>query len=127
MIKIAFATDDLVNISAHLGRAKKFLVYTIQDGHVTSKEERVKPAHDHAHEEGHDHNDGHFHNSMVETVKDCQVVIARGMGKPAFENVERAGMQAIVTGISTIEEALQAYREGSLLHFPNRIHQHGSH
>ncbi len=127
MIKIAFATDDLINISAHLGRAKKFLVYTIQDGHVTSKEERVKPAHDHAHEEGHDHNDGHFHNSMVETVKDCQVVIARGMGKPAFENVESAGLQAIVTGISTIEEALQAYREGSLLHFPNRIHQHGTH
>lgn len=127
MIKIAFATDDLVTISAHLGRAQKFLVYTIQDGHVTSKEERIKPAHDHSHHEGHDHNDGHFHNNMVDAVKDCQVVIARGMGRPAFDSVERAGLQAIVTGITTIEEALQAYRDGSLLHFPNRIHQHGAH
>ncbi|MCB9111414.1 MAG: dinitrogenase iron-molybdenum cofactor biosynthesis protein [Anaerolineales bacterium] len=126
MIKIAFATDDLVTISAHLGRAQKFLVYTIEDGRVTSQEERVKPAHGHGgHEEPHDHNNhGHFHNSMVDTVKDCQVVIARGMGKPAFDSIEQSGMQAIVTGMSTIEDALQAYREGSLLHYPNRVHQH---
>jgi hypothetical protein len=29
MLKIALATDDLVNISAHRGRAQRYLIYTI--------------------------------------------------------------------------------------------------
>jgi hypothetical protein len=42
MIKIAFATDDVVNISAHLGRAQKYLIYTIENS-----ENRISDKHPH--------------------------------------------------------------------------------
>jgi predicted Fe-Mo cluster-binding NifX family protein len=122
MTKIAFATDDLVKISPHLGRAQKYLIYIIEDGQVTGKEERTKPVHDHGKQEGHEHHGGHFHNDMVEVIHDCQVVVARGMGKPALESVEQAGLQPILTELHNIEEALQAYQESRLEHQPNRVH-----
>jgi predicted Fe-Mo cluster-binding NifX family protein len=122
MIKIAFATDDLINISAHLGRAQKYLIYTIENGRVMVQEERAKPVHNHGQQEGHEHHGGHFHNDMVQVIADCQVVIARGMGSPALESVDRAGIQPILTELSAIDEALQIYLEGRLEHRPNRVH-----
>lgn len=122
MTKIAFATDDLIKISPHLGRAHKYLIYIIEDGQIVGKEERSKPVHDHGKREGHDHHEGHFHNDMVEVIHDCQVVVARGMGRPALESVERAGLQPILTELHEIEEALQAYQENRLEHRPNRVH-----
>jgi predicted Fe-Mo cluster-binding NifX family protein len=107
MIKIAFATDDLVNISAHLGRAQKNLIYSIENGHIMTQEEHAKPVHNHGQQKGHEHHGEHFHNDMVQVIADCQVVIARGMGSAALESVERAGIQPILTELSTINEALQ--------------------
>lgn len=43
--KIAFATDDLINISAHLKRASMYLIYAIENGQMTAQEERMKPVH----------------------------------------------------------------------------------
>jgi predicted Fe-Mo cluster-binding NifX family protein len=122
MTKIAFATDDLIKISPHLGRAKKYLIYTIQNGKVIAQEERVKPVHDHGKQEGHEHHGGQIHNDMVQVIADCQIVVARGMGKPAFESVKKAELHTFLTELSTIEEALQAYLEGRLEHCPERIH-----
>jgi predicted Fe-Mo cluster-binding NifX family protein len=122
MIKIAFATDDLEKISAHLGRAQKYLIYTIENGQVVAQEERIKPVHNHGKQEGHEHHGGHFHNDMVEVIRDCHVVIARGMSGPAIESVEKAGIQPILTELSAINEALQIYLEGRLVHRPNRVH-----
>ena len=125
MTKIAFATDDLTTISPHLGRAQKYLIYTIEDGKVTAQEEREKPVHDqgkHGEHEEHEHGGGHFHNDMVQMITDCQVVVARGMGKPALESVEALGLQPILTELTAIEEALQAYLNGKLEHRPNRVH-----
>jgi predicted Fe-Mo cluster-binding NifX family protein len=122
MTKIAFATDDLINISTHLGRAKKYLIYTIEKGQTIAREERLKPVHSHEHQEEHTHANGHFHDDMARVIADCQIVIARGMGKPALEGVERVGIQPILTELSTIEEALQAYLAGRLEHRPERVH-----
>jgi predicted Fe-Mo cluster-binding NifX family protein len=69
MIKIAFATDDLVKISAHLGRAQKYLIYTIENGHVTAQEGRAKPVHNHGQQEGYEHQGRHFHNDMDSVCK----------------------------------------------------------
>lgn len=129
MIKIAFATDDLVTISAHFGRAQKYSVYTIENNQVIAREEREKTSHhqDH-HAEGHDdhkdHNNEPLHRSMAQTISDCQIMVVRGMGNPAYQSMEQSGIQPIVTNISSIEEALKAYFEGRLEHNVNRIHLH---
>lgn len=130
MIKIAFATDDLVTISAHFGRAQKYSVYTIENNQVIAREEREKTSHHHTHhDEGHDaeqkdHNNEPLHRSMAQTISDCQVMVVRGMGSPAYQSMEQAGIRPIVTNISSIEEALKAYIEGHLEHNVNRIHLH---
>ncbi|MEW6287597.1 MAG: NifB/NifX family molybdenum-iron cluster-binding protein [Chloroflexota bacterium] len=125
MIKIAFATDDLTTISAHLGRAKKYLVVSVENGQVVAREERDKPAH-HAHEDRHEHgheqHGGHFHQNLLQPINDCQIVVARGMGRPAFESIQAASLQAILTERHTIDEALQAYLAGTLEHRPERVH-----
>ncbi|MEJ5224584.1 MAG: NifB/NifX family molybdenum-iron cluster-binding protein [Anaerolineales bacterium] len=127
-MKIAFATDNLTTISAHLGRARHYLVVTVENGQVVSRETREKPSHqqhEHAHDhhghEDHKHDPG-FHHRLVTPITDCQMVVARGMGKPALENVQAAGLQVVLTPLHTIEEALQAYLNGALEHHPQRVH-----
>lgn len=127
MTKIAFATDDGLTISAHLGRAQKFMVVHIENGQVTAREERAKPTHDHhagQQEDHHHHAHGHgdFHQRMSEVIQDCQIVVARGMGSPAYAGFQAIGIQPILTEFTKIEDAIQAYLRGDLVNFPQRVH-----
>ncbi len=122
-MKIAFATDDLLTISAHLGRAQKFLVVTLDDaGQVVDREPRDKPAHG-QHHDHHDHShSGHFHDSMASVIPDCDFVVARGMGRPAFAGMQAAGIEPLLTDIATINNAVAAWQAGELINHPERAH-----
>lgn len=79
MTKIAVVTDDGKTISMHFGRAAHYLVFTVEDGAITSTELRDKmghrqfsqeqhvhtqdaeSAHDHDHDHDHEHGHGHQH------------------------------------------------------------------
>ncbi|MGB9739938.1 MAG: dinitrogenase iron-molybdenum cofactor biosynthesis protein [Chloroflexus aggregans] len=125
-MKIAFATDDHHTISPHLGRAQWYEVVTIEQGQVVNREVRPKGRHHHHGDEEHDHHHHHHrhdaHHWLVEAVSDCQMIVARGMGEPAFQGVQAAGIQAICTPLRTIDEAVQAYVNGTLTHHPERVH-----
>jgi predicted Fe-Mo cluster-binding NifX family protein len=144
-MKIAVVTDDGQTISAHFGRARHFLVATIDDGEITGRELRAKAGHQdfvhlengeagHAHEDEHEHEHGHGHEHgrgagaqgrharMFATVADCSVVLARGMGMGAYEGLQAAGIRPIVTTVATIDEALHAYLEGRLEDHPEKLH-----
>ncbi|ACL26174.1 NifB/NifX family molybdenum-iron cluster-binding protein [Chloroflexus aggregans] len=125
-MKIAFATDDHHTISPHLGRAQWYEVVTIEQGQVVNREARPKGRHHHHGDEEHDHHHHHHrhdaHHWLVEAVSDCQMIVARGMGEPAFQGVQAAGIQAICTPLRTIDEAVQAYVNGTLTHHPERVH-----
>jgi predicted Fe-Mo cluster-binding NifX family protein len=125
MTKIAFATDDLKTISSHFGQAEKYLVCTIENNQVTAQEERAKASHQHGHGESHEHHQNeHHHSSMAQSISDCQIVVARGMGNPAYESMKSAGLQPILTQFQTIEEAINAYLEGRLEHQDKHVHIH---
>lgn len=121
-MKIAFATDDHQTMSSHLGRAQWYEVVTIEQGQVVSREARPKGRHHHQEGEAHEHHHHGSHHWLVEAVPDCQMVVARSMGEPAFQGVQAAGIQAICTPLRTIDDAVQAYINGTLTHHPERVH-----
>jgi predicted Fe-Mo cluster-binding NifX family protein len=65
----------------------------------------------HAHS-NHHHN--HDHHSVVEGLKDCQILIAGGMGMGAKNSLSNAGIEVIITDNSLAKEAVRQYQNGSL-------------
>jgi predicted Fe-Mo cluster-binding NifX family protein len=133
MIKIAFATDDHLTISAHFGRASFYEVFTVENGIVIQKEARPKANHSQFAEQGlHDHRPGkehganpasqHRHGAMMDTIADCQVLLACGMGMGAHDALVSRGIQPILTDIQEIEQAVKAYIDGQLVDHPEWLH-----
>ena len=130
-MKIAVVTDDHVTISAHFGRATFYEVFTITDGKITQREALLKPAHNQFANEpndepGYTHGYGPAaesrHARMLGPIRDCQVLLTRGMGHGAHGNLKQAGIQPILTDIHEIEPAVKAFIDGQLLDHPERLH-----
>lgn len=138
-MKIAFVTEDGINISQHFGRAPYYVVVTVVDGKVVSKELRDKLGHAQfgaGHEEEHQpasqQNDprGHGfdpaaqnrHARMAAAIQDCDLLLGRGMGAGAYSSLAQAGIRPIVTDIPTIDEAVQAVLRGDIVDHPEKLH-----
>lgn len=127
-MKIAFVSDDGERISAHFGRASGYSIVTIEEGKETRRERRPKPVHHRPGEEhgAHEHaHEAHGHGpaqAMLEPIRDCQLLVTRGMGTPAYEAARAAGLEPIVTDLAGVDEALSAYLAGSLANHPERLH-----
>jgi predicted Fe-Mo cluster-binding NifX family protein len=61
---------------------------------------------------------------MFEPVADCQLLVARGMGQPAYDYAVAHGLQVILTGEKTVNAALEALRAGRLVSDLRRVHHH---
>lgn len=147
-LKIAAVTDDGERISSHFGRARFFKVFTIADGQIVSADLVAKPHHaNHEHDHEHDHHDhghghehtnqpielhqdseshGHhfgMHNDMFAPIAGAQVLLCGGMGTPAYQKAQVAGMEVILTG-GEIEKTVQAYLKGELQSDLRRVHNH---
>ncbi|MBI5031992.1 MAG: dinitrogenase iron-molybdenum cofactor biosynthesis protein [Chloroflexi bacterium] len=122
-MKIAAVTDDGVTLHSHFGQATKYEVVTIENGQVVAREQRAKPSHQHGAQHLNPGSGGDTHASgMAHVILDCQVLLARGMGQPAYDTLSSAGIQPILTEKQTIDEAVQAYVRGELTHRAERIH-----
>jgi predicted Fe-Mo cluster-binding NifX family protein len=134
-MKIAAVSEDGVTISQHFGRAPFYVVVTVEDGKIISHETRDKLGHaqfaGEPHEEQHGADPrGHGfdsaaqsrHARMAAAIADCQVLLAQGMGAGAYQGIEQAGIQPVVTDIANIDEAVQAYVEGRLVDHTERLH-----
>lgn len=141
-MKIAAVTDDGKTISAHFGRAINYLVVTVEDGHITDSELRDKANHHDFHQEeshqdqyliqpsgykeapghGHGRHSAEKHRRMFETITDCQIVLARGMGQGAYAGLEQMNVRPILTEIKEIETAVQAVIDGTIENHPERLH-----
>ncbi|MDG6910615.1 MAG: dinitrogenase iron-molybdenum cofactor biosynthesis protein [Nitrososphaerota archaeon] len=116
-MKLAVVTDDMETISPHFGRAAHYLVYDVEGGAVRGRESREKVGHGPG---GHHHGGAapqeaaNLHNAMLANVKDCEVMIAAGMGRPMYEKLREAGMSVYITRIRGADEAVRAFIDGSL-------------
>jgi predicted Fe-Mo cluster-binding NifX family protein len=131
-MKIAVITDNSQTISAHFGKAQYYDVFTIEEGQVVNRETRPKANHSHfGGESHHEHHGDHHgtdpdsekrHNAMLESIRDCHVVLARGMGMGAFHKLTSSGIRPVITDVVDIEDAVSAYLAGSLTDHPERLH-----
>lgn len=132
-MKIAAISDDETTISQHFGRAPLYVVVTVEDGKIVSKETRAKTGHhtfaghqppdlapDESH--GYDAGSGVRHQSMAETIADCQVLLAGGMGWGAYESMQSYNIKPVVTDVKSIDEAVKLYLEGKLENQIERLH-----
>jgi predicted Fe-Mo cluster-binding NifX family protein len=136
-MKIAAVTDDNQTISQHFGRATHYSVFTIDEGKITTRELREKANHRDFQREGlegkHEHHrdprgrgfgrhSGEKHKRMFASIKDCQVLLARGMGRGAYNGLQQLGIKPILTDISEIETAIQAVLDGSIEDHKEKLH-----
>jgi predicted Fe-Mo cluster-binding NifX family protein len=131
-MKIATITEDGIAISQHFGRAPLYLVVTVEDGKVVSKETREKSGHHTfaaqytelapGEKHGYDAGAQRRHASMIGNIADCQVLIAGGMGWGAYESLKSRNIQTIVTDVGTIDEAVELYLENKLHNLMERLH-----
>lgn len=132
-MKIAAVSEDGITISQHFGRAPFYVVVTVENNAIIAREKRAKMGHaqfgGETHAEGEDSRGHGFdpaaqsrHSLMAAAISDCQVLMARGMGAGAYESMKVAGIQPIVTEITTIDEAVNAYISGSLVDHTEKLH-----
>ena len=60
--------------------------------------------------------------SMPETISDCQVLLAGGMGWGAYESMKSYNIKPVVTDVESIDEAVQLYLNGKLANLMERLH-----
>ena len=132
-MKIAAVSDDGFKISQHFGRAPYYVVLTVENGVIMSKEQRPKAGHHTftAHEphklepgerHGFDAKSQSRHASMAETIADCQVLFAGGMGWGAYESLKGYNIEPIVTDVENIYKAAELYLKGKLPNLMDRLH-----
>lgn len=123
-MKIAIPSDDQVTLCPHFGRTRGFLIFSIKNGIVENQEYRAntftqhvmgqqQPQHHHEHEhQGERHQ--HSHGGILEALKDCEVVIAGGMGYRLQEDLARAEKQVFITRLSDAREAVERFLKDNL-------------
>ena len=131
-MRIAAISDDGVHISQHFGRAVYYVVLTVEGGRIADSETRPKAGHQTFAAQGHrrlapgerhgyDAGSQAKHKSMAETIADCEVLIAGGMGWGAYESLRGHGIRPIVTDVAVIREAVLRYIDGNLPDLRERL------
>ena len=131
-MKIAAISEDGTTVSQHFGRAPYYVVLSVEGGKVVGRETRPKAGHhtfaatEHplapGERHGYDAGSQAKHATMAESIADCQVLIAGGMGWGAYESLKSRNIQAIVTDVGTIDEAVKLYLEDKLPNLMERLH-----
>jgi len=131
-MKIAAISEDGTTLSQHFGRAPYYVVLSIEGDKVVGTETRPKAGHhtfaatEHPPTPGEHHgNDTHSrakHAVMAQSIADCQVLLAGGMGWGAYGNLKSRNIEPIVTDVESIEEAVKLYLDGKLPNLMERLH-----
>ena len=132
-MKIAAITEDGKIISQHFRRAAYYLVATVENGQIVSRELRNKLGHTHFVDQPHAEEqpgqphgmDAASHNKhlqMAESIADCEALLCRGMGMGAYESMKALGIRPVVTDSVAIDEAVMAYVEGNIVDQVERLH-----
>jgi predicted Fe-Mo cluster-binding NifX family protein len=103
MMKIAIPSDDRSNVSEHTGRATFFAIASIEDENMTHLEFRDNPPREHG-------ADGeHYHSATVSTIKDCEIVIVRNIGKKLRGELQAQNKKIVFTSSNSIGESVKRY------------------
>jgi predicted Fe-Mo cluster-binding NifX family protein len=145
-MKIAAVSNNGKTISAHFGKARYFVVITAEDGKILSREliDRTETSEElslpfpampgagrplkviNLQEPAAEHKHGHAAGALkrhdIEQIKDCDLVLSRGMGGGMLLRLQQANLRTILTDVMDIEEAIGLFFEGKLRNHPELVH-----
>ena len=130
-MKVAIVTTDGQTVSQHFGRSPYYKVVTISGGQVVQEEMRERgtghfargrrrESHEHHHQNAGHQGHGYGpeadakHAAMAAEIADCDVLVAGGMGRGAYESFARAGLKVILTDMVKIEDVIQGIINGTI-------------
>ncbi len=135
-MKIAIVSDDKQTISRHFGRAANYIVVSYEQEELLEKKTLPKLSncdtharHRHGQDRKSDPRGAGFgshsrskHEQMFKDIKDCDFLLARGMGRGAYQGLEQLGIKPIVTDIVDIDAAVQAVLDNTIVNHTDELH-----
>ncbi len=134
-MKIAIVSDDKQTISRHFGRAENYIVVSVESEKPVEKTILPKLSSrdtDAGHRRGQDRKSNprgsgfgrhsrSNHDQMFKDIKDCDVLVARGMGRGAYQGLEELGIKPIVTDIVDVDAAVQAILDNTIVNHTDKL------
>ncbi len=113
-MKIAVPSNDGIDISAHFGRCRQFLIFETQNGQVKLIESRINGGcHGHGGASGAAEPQGHA--GFVEALRDCETVLCGGIGAGAVEALQAFGISVVqVEAAGSAERIVAEFQAGAL-------------
>jgi len=115
-MKVAIATDDKVNISHHFGRTLGFRVFEIVNNKVVKDEYRQNVGKSNGQCGSCDH------SSMINNIKDCNLVICYGMGQGIYNDLVSHNIMAVITEEQTVDDAISCLMKDDLVNRLDKLH-----
>lgn len=116
LLKIAMPKNgDMIN--QHFGQSKSFLIATIEDRQIVSRQELSSEALQH----------NHTGLSGLFKTEGVSLVITGGIGKPALDALKQNGLEVVKGATGTCEEVLEKYLSGNLNDQNVTCNHHGEH
>lgn len=127
-MKVAVASDDKITVTGHVGRCNGFIIFTIENGTIVSKEyrENIFTNHRmHNHENHHGEKHGHGHHGLIDGLSDCNALIFNHGGMRLIEDLEANNITPLITDEVNAESAVLKYISGELtINEENVCHGH---
>ena len=114
-MKIAIASQNRKEITAHTGRCRKFWIYHIENDAITAKEMLELPKEQSFHESS------PWEPSALDNV---QVLIAGGMGSGLVRRLQNKNIRALITKEINPDQAINDFLKGTLKTEPAEPHEH---
>ena len=135
-MKIALVSDDNQTISRHFGRAENYIVVSYDEEQLVERRTLPKlgncdteARHGHGQHRQTDSRGSGFgrhsrskHDQMFKDIRDCDVLVTRGMGRGAYLGLQELGIKPIVTDIADIDTAIQAVLDDSIVNHTEELH-----
>lgn len=123
-MKIAIASDDGKTIASHFGRTRGFVIVEAEDGKITGSEYRPNTFTSHVTGLEGESRAANRHGPILGALSDCQVVVARGMGRRIYDDLASANIEVFVTNEVEAEKAAEQYLLGKLVDNPDQACDH---
>jgi predicted Fe-Mo cluster-binding NifX family protein len=135
-MKIAVVTDDGTTVSRHFGRARYYAIFSIEEQRVLGKQmfdrsDTLQPTEEHEARHGlagqiDCHGTGTAaaaaHLRMIQPIEGCEALVSGGMSWSARECLLDAAVRPIVTDIEGLDEAVNAYLDGTIIDHVELLH-----
>lgn len=125
-MKIAVVSDNGTTISRHFGRARQYVVVSIENGQVVEREIREK-SDSHSEPTAGETHEGQAtgdprHDAILSAISDCQVVITAVMGMGMDVRLRAAGITPIRTLTPGVDLAIEKFLSGRLNDMIDLVH-----